>query len=75
MCVEEKRTSSGVAKAGLATGITGATLGVVNALGGLAGLHGWGAVPATQQCCAAPPAAKTIWSIVTPWPRPRKSRV
>ena len=54
MYVEEKRTSSGVAKAGLATGITGATLGALNALGGLAGLHGWGAVPATQQCCAAP---------------------
>lgn len=54
MYVEEKRTSSGVAKAGLATGITGASLGVLNALGGLAGLHGWGAVPATQQCCAAP---------------------
>lgn len=53
MYVEEKRTSSGVAKAGLATGITGATLGALNALGGLAGLHGWG-VPAAQQCYAAP---------------------
>lgn len=54
MYVTEKKTSSGVAKAGLATGITGASLGVLNALGGLAGIHGWGAVPATQQCYTAP---------------------
>lgn len=33
MYVEEKRTSSGVAKAGLVTGIAGATLGVLNGLG------------------------------------------
>lgn len=54
MYVEEKRTSSGVAKAGLATGITGASLGVLNALGGLAGMHGWGVAPAAQQCYNAP---------------------
>lgn len=53
MYVTEKKTSSGVAKAGLTTGITGASLGVLNALGGLAGIHGWGA-PAAQQCCPAP---------------------
>lgn len=46
MYVEEKRTSSGVAKAGLVTGIAGATLGVLNAMGGL--------VPAARQCYAAP---------------------
>lgn len=53
MYVTEKKTSSGVAKAGLATGITGATLGALNALGGLAGIHGWG-VPAAQQCYTVP---------------------
>lgn len=54
MYVTEKNTSSGVAKAGLVTGITGATLGVANALGGLAGMLNCGAVPATQQCYSSP---------------------
>lgn len=53
MYVEEKRTSSGVAKAGLVTGITGATLGALNAIGGLANVYNGGVVPA-QQCYAAP---------------------
>lgn len=39
-----EKTSSGVAKAGLATGITGASLGLLNMLGNGAGLlGGWGA--------------------------------
>jgi len=39
MSLEHEKGSSGVAKAGLATGITGAALGVVNAMGG-GGLFG-----------------------------------
>lgn len=54
MYVEEKRTSSGVAKAGLVTGIAGATLGVLNGLGGLANVYNGGVGPAAQQCYAAP---------------------
>lgn len=50
MYVEEKRTSSGVAKAGLVTGIAGSTLGVLNAMGGLASVYNGGVVPAARQC-------------------------
>lgn len=51
-----ERTSSGVAKAGLATGITGASLGILNMLGGANILGGLGARAVREDmyhpCCS-----------------------